>query len=313
MSSTSHRRRLVTSCIALTFLIALACSAAASAAPGTVTGPEGLSMTVSDTTPVPGEVVSVGISYTIRSADVGAENVSGGFGADPINGTPFQNLADLTFVPGSCSGDYVICSPDPGDGVSFKYALPDATAVGDVVAGSADFTVSSSATVGETISFFGYRQEALPGASAYTVYTTGSTPLALTVTAPGADLGVSLSASAAGLLTSHVNYDAAVHNNGPAGASSATITTQLASQATSITSSTCTFSSSTHQVSCPIGALANGATTHATFSAYFGLLTIGLPLNATATRTAGSPSDTNAANDSDSASCLALTTLLIGC
>ena len=138
----------------------------------------------------------------------------------------------------------------------------------------------------------------------------------LTVTAPppaNADLGVDLTATAHGLLTSHINYDAAVTNNGPATATGVTITTQLPSAATGITSSTCTYTSSTDQVSCPISSIANGATTHATFRAYFGLLTIGLPLHATATRTASSPTDPNATNDSDTAYCYAITPLLIHC
>jgi hypothetical protein len=43
------------------------------------------------------------------------------------------------------------------------------------------------------------------------------------------------------------------------------------------------------------------------------VLTIGLPLHAQATRTASSPTDANASNDSDGANCTALTALIIAC
>ena len=71
-------------------------------------------------------------------------------------------------------------------------------------------------------------------------------------------------------------------------------------------------SATTHQASCPIGALASGATTHARFTANFGLLSLGA-LNATATRTASAPNDPNAANDRATANCTAVTSLLITC
>ena len=51
-----------------------------------MTGPDGLSLTVSNTTPAPGEVVTVGIRYTTRSVDVGTFANLEGFGDDIING-----------------------------------------------------------------------------------------------------------------------------------------------------------------------------------------------------------------------------------
>jgi uncharacterized repeat protein (TIGR01451 family) len=288
----------------------LAFSSSAQADPGSVsTGV--LTVTVDDTTPAPGQVITVGVQYHRAAGDSGANSANQGFGSYSPPPQVAVNLADLAFVSGSCTGDFSSCTYNPAITNAFDASVPVGN-TGDTISGTAQFTVSPSATDGETIAFAGHHEALLPSGNRNR---NGTPLLNLTVTGPppAADLGVALSASAAGLLISHVNYDATVTNNGPAAATSATITTQLPSQATSITSSTCTYSSSTDQVSCPIGALANGASAHATFSAYFGLLTIGLPLNATATRTASAPTDTNAANDSDGASCVALTTLLIGC
>jgi Domain of unknown function DUF11 len=310
MSDRQQRRHLPTCMIVLAMAILLVFAAGAQADPGTVTDEyTGLSLTVSDTTPAPGDTITISESYVVGADDVPAIGATMGFGDNLREDEPAVNLADLSMVPASCTEDFSSCAYSSVSQQAFTATVP----VGDeddTVAGTAQFTVSAGATDGETISFSGFHESRLDEF----LRRRADTPvMELTVTAPKADLGVSLSAAAAGLLTSHVNYDVAVTNNGPAAASSATISTQLATQATSIASSTCTFSSSTHKVSCPIGALADGATTHATFTAYFGLLTIGLPLNATATRTTSSPVDPNAANDSDSANCTALTALLITC
>ncbi|WP_027005745.1 DUF11 domain-containing protein [Conexibacter woesei] len=282
----------------------LAFAGSAQAAPGTVTGPSGLSLEVSDTTPAPGEGITFEFTYTVRPGDVGDINIFA-FGDGQDSGQASENLQDLSFV--TCGdGGLVDCGYDLTRTVSKFQGVSDASspAAGTVISGGAAFTVSSSATDGEHISMFGHHANSGTG-------DTQTSRLTLTIGGPRADLGVGLTATGS-LLGSTINYDAAVTNNGPAAATSATITTQLSSQATSITSSTCTFSATTHQASCPIGALANGATTHARFTANFGLLSLGA-LNATATRTASAPTDPNAANDSATANCTAVTSLLITC
>ncbi|WP_407667390.1 DUF11 domain-containing protein [Myxococcus dinghuensis] len=129
---------------------------------------------------------------------------------------------------------------------------------------------------------------------------------------PGeADLAVGLTAQAP-LLGANVLYTLTVTNNGPHAASSATVTTTLPASATSITSTDCTFDATAGEVTCPVGALANGSSSIKTFRANYGLLALG-QLNATATRVASSPADPNAQNDSATASCTALTSLLITC
>ncbi|WP_051223782.1 DUF11 domain-containing protein [Conexibacter woesei] len=300
--------------VLLLTLGALVYAAGAQADPGTVTGPNNLSLTVDDTTPAPGQVVNFDFSYTTTSLDTQIARLPGAtfafhMGTSLTTVDPPSHLDELAL--GTCGGQITSCSYDLARTFSeFEGAVPTTTTTGTTITGTASFTVSATATLGDVIGAFG----GFADRSFFNHDTATDSRLDLTVTAPpAADLGVDLTATARGLLTSHINYDAAVTNNGPATASSATITTQLPSAATGISSSTCTYTSSTDQVSCPIGSIANGATTHATFRAYFGLLTIGLPLHTTATRTASSPTDNNATNDSDSADCDAITPLLIHC
>lgn len=292
-------------------LMLLGLSAFASSAhadPGSVsTGV--LTVTVDDTTPAPGQVITVGVEYRRAAGDSGASSANQGFGSYSPPPQIAVNLADLAFVSGSCTGDFSSCTYNPAITNAFDASVPVGN-TGDIISGTAQFTVSPSATDGETIAFAGHHEARFPLGG---TNRNGTPLLNLTVTAPAAaDLGVSLSATPGGLASSRVAYDVAVHNNGPATASSATITTQLSSAASAIAPGTCTFDSATDRVSCPIGSLANGATTHAMFTATYSLLTLGA-LPATATRTASSPTDNNAANDSDSADCTALTALLITC
>jgi uncharacterized repeat protein (TIGR01451 family) len=302
--------------VLLLTLGALTYAASAQADPGTVTGPNGLSVTVDDTTPAPGQVVTFDFSYTFSQSDGPDEDSSESvftFGRNIVTSAPGVNLGELALL-GTCGGDIIFCVYNTTSPPFAEFVGVDTgVVVGTTVTGTASFTVSATASDGDVIG--GYGGHHTDGVGQLNNVATNSR-LDLTVTAPppaNADLGVNLTASAHGLLTSHINYDAAVTNNGPATATGITITTQLPSAATGITSSTCTYTSSTDQVSCPISSIANGATAHATFRAYFGLLTIGLPLHATATRTASSPTDNNATNDSDAAYCYAITPLLIHC
>ena len=128
-----------------------------------------------------------------------------------------------------------------------------------------------------------------------------------------ADLAVSLSAAAV-LLQPRINYTVGVTNTGPDALSSATIVTAVPSTTTSVTNlGPCSYNGTLKQVSCPVGALAASGNTSFTFRANISGLTIGLPLNAGAQRTASSPNDPNPANDFDSANCLVITGLIILC
>lgn len=305
--TSSRRRSIALVCAAALLALGLTVAGPAQADPGSASG-FAMTLGVDDTTPAPGQTVTVSLHYAVPSFDAGADEASWGFG-DYIAGSsiiPAENLADFALVPSSCTDFAADCDYDPTRSRAFTSKAPPLDP-GDAFDGAAQFTVSPTATNGEHIVFYGFH-EANPDERI-----TGTPDLTLTVDAPEADLGVALSASSSTLLTNRVNYDAAVTNHGPDAASSATITTQLPSQATSIASTTCTYNSGNDRVTCPTGAIADGATTHATFTAFYGLLSIGLPLHAQATRTASSPNDPNASNDSDGADCTALTALLITC
>ncbi|GII98810.1 hypothetical protein CLV28_0578 [Sediminihabitans luteus] len=158
-----------------------------------------------------------------------------------------------------------------------------------------------------------------PSSNAFLYYTfnaggqtrgSGNGP-AFNITAPAADLAVDLSASPNGILTSTVKYELDVANGGPGALSAATITTTFSGAVTNVTSPDgCTSAGGT--VSCPIGALASGASTTAEFSVQPGLLALG-PFTATSVRTTSTPNDPNPANDTATASCTALTSLIVIC
>jgi Domain of unknown function DUF11 len=304
-----HNRRTALGFALLAFAGLLAFSAGAQADPGTVNG-TAMSLTVSDTTPAPGQTITISETSTYRDFESGGSSSVMGFGTNLGPPPAGFNLAALSLVSGSCTGDYSGCTYNAANTDAFSASVPPGS-TGDTVSGTAQFTVSASAADGDTIRFAGFRKTQVGPNNLGTL----TSPLTLTVTGPppAADLGVSLSATPGSLLLGEVDYDVAVHNNGPAAAAtSATITTQLGTQVASVGSTTCTFSSTTKRVSCPIGSVANGATAHATFTANYALVTLGT-LPATATRTASSPTDNNAANDSDSANCGAVTSLLIIC
>lgn len=131
---------------------------------------------------------------------------------------------------------------------------------------------------------------------------------------PEADLGVTLSATAGPILTSQITYDVAVANQGPGDADSSTIEVELPSRVYGVSGlpGECSYSSATDVVTCDTGAIGNGAVENLSFRANLGLLSIG-SLPATATRTASSPADPNAGNDSSSVTCTVLTSLLVSC
>jgi hypothetical protein len=306
MSTLSRRRGVVPACVTLLCAFGLLLAAgSARAAPGTDGG-----LTVSDTTPAPGETITVSwdVTYTdpAFAPQLNRPHTVLGLGTNG-GGGPYD---DLSLVAGSCTGDMTACAVNPFTlGVASE--VPQVTAFGQRRAGSVQLVVSAGATIGETINMSGFASAFNNNGSGASLII-GSVPI--TVTAPpAADLGVSLSARAGPPLHGKVNYDATVTDNGPAAASSATLTTQLPWQATGISAAgSCTYAGTTHQVTCPVGALANGATTHVTFTAQYGLLSFGA-LTATATLSAVTPTDPNPANDSSSATCHALTGPLISC
>lgn len=135
-----------------------------------------------------------------------------------------------------------------------------------------------------------------------------------TVADQEADLAVSLDATAGPLLASQISYDLTVANQGPGSAASGSVVVALPALSASVSNlpSGCTYAAATDQVTCATGAIANGGAKVLSFQANLGLLSLGA-LPATATRTASSPNDPNAANDTSIAVCTVLTSLLIAC
>ncbi len=124
------------------------------------------------------------------------------------------------------------------------------------------------------------------------------------VSSSQADLAVGLNASEVLLLTRTVKYDVSVTNNGPASLGSATVTVQLPVYAFASSGKACSFDSGNDTLSCPFVDLAPGATATVTAWIPYSVPHKGVtPLPATATLTASTPADPNAANDSDEANC----------
>ncbi|MEU3460563.1 IPT/TIG domain-containing protein [Streptomyces sp. NPDC006733] len=126
-----------------------------------------------------------------------------------------------------------------------------------------------------------------------------------------ADVSVSLAASPApGLLGGKINYTVTITNLGPSGLTSAAVTALLPAPMTA-TSSDCGVSPG--HVNCTVATLASGAATTRHFTVPVGLLTLGLPYGVTANRTASTPVDLNAANNSSTRTCTVITSLIITC
>jgi hypothetical protein len=133
------------------------------------------------------------------------------------------------------------------------------------------------------------------------------------MTLRGADLSVALTAASRTLLTDQIDYTLTVGDNGPANARSGTVVIQLPAQARSISNGgACTYDAATDRVTCPTGAIANGASRTIRFSAQYAL-SLGLGLSSTARRTISAPDDPNPANDSASASCTVVAPVAILC
>ncbi|MER8047156.1 hypothetical protein [Streptomyces sp. NPDC094032] len=136
-----------------------------------------------------------------------------------------------------------------------------------------------------------------------------------TVRKPEADLAVDLKASAPLLLGSHINYTAAVTNQGPGTTGGATVVMNVPPATTGVSqlSPGCAYDATDRQVTCTTAQLAPGQTATPAFRANLGLLTLGLPLPASATVTSADATDPNPADNSDSAGCAVVTGLVILC
>ncbi|MGB8946890.1 MAG: IPT/TIG domain-containing protein [Streptomyces sp.] len=127
-----------------------------------------------------------------------------------------------------------------------------------------------------------------------------------------ADVGVNVTGQPhLGILVPYLAYTLSAHNNGPGAVTSATITASLPAGASATNlSSGCTTSTGT--VTCTYGTIANGASADKTFRIPLNLLSLG-HVTVTGVRTASAPTDTNPANNSDSATCTVISIILATC
>ncbi|MEV6521481.1 hypothetical protein AB0M43_06075 [Longispora sp. NPDC051575] len=284
--------RLFRTALAAVALALVFTAAPASAAPATSTGDDGVakaSVTLDNTTPGPGEVVS----FTFQSTF----NQPVSYAADAvIASTELSPYLTLESCPGATSCSF------------------DAFAMYAVVSGAGTATirvrVAPGTPLGTTFTF-------TPAVQYYTSagHELLLTPtITLTVRPSAADVGVRLAATSAGLLTNRIDYTATVGNAGPQPLAEGKLVTTLSTVATSVSSPDgCSLDAGRRSVSCPLGALPVSGSANRRFSVTYPTLTVGLTLNATAVRAFSSPGDPNPANDSAVARCVVVTPLLILC
>lgn len=252
------------------------------------------SVVVSPTTVQRGQTFTVEHSLYNALTDAAIE---GGAATLYTAETPLTGIADVVSCPGalSCSSHVVsirggVGDVAPGDSrkVTFTLRIKDDAPLGPVTL--------RHQFLGENYSFETFDGPVL-------TITGGTT---------AADLGVTLTASPRGLLTSSIEYTVKVTNAGPAAASGIRVTSTLGNGLRYTGSAACSNPSGTKVVNCDFSSLASGASATAKFSVATGLLTVG-PVKTTAKITQSSVADPNAANDTASATCTAITGLLVSC
>ncbi|MFJ6438610.1 hypothetical protein [Streptomyces sp. NPDC091416] len=286
-------------------MLAATLAAAVLAAPHTAaaetvgTRSQNSSVSMSTTTAHPGETVAFDVTLTNTTA------------ASQYSGLFLWTDASLFDAPGSCtvlSGPAPTCEIDPDGGT---------LAVEYVCATECRIPANSTARVRLTTTV---RQDAQPGT--YTLAPSGSvgdhesvfTPGSATFQVTGeADIAVGLTATAPAVPGDTIVYRQTATNNGPATADG-TVTTTLSDRTTAVSDlpADCTYDPAGKTVACSFSGLAPTATTSSTFTAKFGVLTVG-PLPATATRTSSNPADPDDTNDSAGANCTVVTGLFIRC
>lgn len=136
--------------------------------------------------------------------------------------------------------------------------------------------------------------------------------LTITDTPSAADVGVKLAASPHGVLTSKIDYTVTVTNAGPSNATGVRVATTFGAGLQYAGSAQCSNVSGTKIVNCDFASLPVGASASAKFSVTTGLLAIG-PIKTTAKIVQASLADPNAANNTATSTCTAITGLLVSC
>ncbi|WP_410576727.1 DUF11 domain-containing protein [Amycolatopsis sp. lyj-108] len=282
------RRASLLSLVAAVATIMLVAPASANAAPPTS------AVEVSPTTVQRGQTFTV--TQTVYNAEA-TSNIEGGKATLYGKESSLPGIVDLVSCPGAFACDMLggsirggvgTVTPGQSKTVVFTFRVKDDAPLGSVTL--------QHQFVGENYSF-----EILDGP----VLTVTGTPSA-------ADLGVTLTASPRGILTSSIEYTVKVTNAGPAAASGIRVVSTLGTGLRFTGSSTCTNPGGAKTVNCDFSSLASGASVTAKFSVAAGLLSLG-QVKTTAKITQSSVADPNAANNASTSTCTAVTGLLLSC
>ncbi|MEV0276775.1 hypothetical protein AB0I22_10405 [Streptomyces sp. NPDC050610] len=234
--------------------------------------------------------VQAGTSYTYDYAVTGANSEAFGVTSSVTLSGASATITGVTTTGGSCTFTATTVTCNHG-----TVALDDFATTHVTVLPNAAGTVTANVT----------------GSASDAADVNGSQ--STTITAPAAaDIAVDVTAQPhLGILVPYLTYTLKAHNNGPAAVTSATVTASLPPGAGATNPSAgCTASSGT--VTCTYGAIANGADSAKSFRLPLNLLSLG-QVSVTGVRTASAPSDNNAANDSDTATCTVISVILATC
>jgi uncharacterized repeat protein (TIGR01451 family) len=291
----SRIRRVVTAAVlaALTATGVLVAQAPASADP-----PE-VALSVSPTTVIPGDTVTVSETVT---------NIHGFSILQPtvrLFSSP-DAITTNTTLTGCAAGPNGTCTTVlDGHGNPIGYQAVLGAAIGGNQAVTVTFTLTVDANATSAV-------ETLAGQLFATNYATDVTPgPSLTINAQ-ADLGVTLTGTPdPGLLSMNLDFTVTVTNNGPGRLQNATYTGTVPDGLTVRSTHTCSAVSGT--AVCSFGTLASGGSASAVFIVPVGLLDIGIPFQFGVARTTSAPNDPNPANDSASVMCTVVSVLVAGC
>ncbi|OKA06947.1 hypothetical protein ATP06_0218730 [Amycolatopsis regifaucium] len=249
---------------------------------------------VSPTTVQRGQTFTV--SQTVYNADA-TSTIEGGKATLYGKESPLPGIVDLVSCPGAFACDMLggsirggvgTVTPGQSKTVLFTFRVKEDAPLGGVTL--------QHQFVGDNYSF-----EILDGPV-----------LTITDVPSTANLGVTLTASPRGILTSSVEFTVKVTNAGPATASGIRVASTLGNGLRFTGSSTCSNPGGTKVVNCDFSSLAVGAGATAKFTVAAGLLTLG-PVKTTAKIVQSSVTDPNTADNTASATCTAVTGLLLSC
>lgn len=263
-------------------------------APAAQAAPPSSAAEVVPTTVLPGQTFTVTETiYNDRSFTV--VNAKPSIYGSPVAITDVADLVSCTGTTGDCFQ------------VGSSYRAP----VGDLAAGGTK-TVVFTLRVKETAApgQFTLRHQFVGDNYAFDILDGPVVTIGETSTV--ADVKVALAAAGHGGLNARIDYTLTVTNTGPATATGIRVAATYASGLGFISATGCARVGTTRTLNCDVASLPSGSSATAKFSAGGGLLALGT-YTTTVQRQASSPGDPNAANDSASQSCSALTGLLLAC